>query len=341
MHDRGPVFRWVALLPVLLMLSQSACDGAEEEPACAFTGDGVCDEPANCPLGTDEDDCVAACAGGENLHLFAAACALRDPPQPAPDDGDSSNGTGHLTGYRDDTVVVPDGEDLGDTVERHYRLYVPRFYDPDVTHPLVLMLPGHRVSHYSLASYTELPRVADEMGFLLVDAEQQWRWSGEHRWAWFTDWDWDGPTAEANPDFDYILAVIDQVSSEYNVDRSRIYLVGHSRGAAMSFIGSIELSDVVAGACVQSGFTEFGYLDDRLSTWDGRKVPMVFMHGVDDPDVGITHGDRLVDRLDELGWEEGEDYLYYRLENVTHRWQPWLNPIWWEFLYQRPLPGGE
>ena len=328
------------VLPLLWLLPLAACNGEDEVPPCAFVADGVCDEPANCPLGTDEEDCVAACESGENLHLFAAACALRDPPRPATENGVPSNGFGGVTGYVDGTVVVPDGEDLDQDVERHYRLYVPRAYDPSVSHPLVLMLPGHRVSHYSLASYTELPRAADEMGFLLVDAEQQWRWSGEHRWAWHTDWIW-STNAEENPDFDYILEVIDEVSGDYNVDSSRIFLAGHSRGASMAFSASLELSDVIAGACVQSGFTEYGYLDARFSTWDGRKVPMVFMHGTDDPDVGVSSGDRMVDRLDELGWDEGEDYLYYRLEDVTHRWQPWLNPIWWEFLYQRPLPGGE
>jgi hypothetical protein len=49
-------------------------------------------------------------------------------------------------------------------------------------------------------------------------------------------------------------------------------------------------------------------------------------------------GDALVDRLRELGWEDETDLLYYRIDNVTHRWQPWLNQTWWDFLNERPLP---
>ena len=52
-------------------------------------------------------------------------CAYREPPLKQPDDTQPSNGTLHLTGHRDGTVVVPDGENLSDTVKRHYRIFVP------------------------------------------------------------------------------------------------------------------------------------------------------------------------------------------------------------------------
>jgi len=64
------------------------------------------------------------------------------------------------------------------------------------------------------------------------------------------------------------------------------------------------------------------------------------MHGVRDPDVPVAMGDEIVQRLRDLGWIEGEDFLYFRLDNVTHRWQPWLNQIWYGFLHSRPLPEG-
>lgn len=306
------------------------------ERDCAFTEDGVCDEPINCPLGTDELDCIEACDSGENLHLFAAACANLDPADEPVDDGDPSGGDLHLTGTQDGLVSVPSGEWLPSNIDRHYTLHVPASYDPGRSHPLVIMMPGHRVSHYDLPSYTELPRAADELGFIVVFAEQQYRWDSEHRWAWWTDWNWDGQ-ADSNPDFDYLREVIDRVSDGYNVDRSRIFLAGHSRGGAMAFIGSLELSDIVAGACIQSGFTEYGYLDDRLSSWDGRKVPMVFIHGIQDPDVGVEYADDMVERIEELGWSEGDDYLYYRMDNVKHRYQPWLNQQWFDYLAARPL----
>jgi predicted esterase len=328
-----------ALTSALVALFLCAACDEEQERQCRFAGDGICDEPVNCVLGSDDADCEAACASGESLHLFAAACAFRDPPEEPVDDGDPSGGTVHLTGHRDGTLIVPDGDALTENVERHYRLYVPPAYDPSRSTPLVIVMPGHRDTHYALAAYTEIPRLADENRFIVAYAEQQYRWASEHKWAWFTDWTW-LTNAEANPDVAYLHALIDRVASEYNVDRRRIYLAGHSRGGAMAFMGAIEMSDVIAGACVQSGFQEFGYLAARLSEWEGRKVPMVFVHGINDTDVSVSMGDLLVERLAELGWVVGEDYVYYRLEHVTHRWQPWLNQQWWEFLSTKPLPEG-
>ncbi|MBW2264070.1 MAG: hypothetical protein JRG91_19070, partial [Deltaproteobacteria bacterium] len=244
--------------------------------------------------------------------------AYRDPPEVPPDDGDPSGGTLHLTGVRDGTLRIAMGDAPGRPIDRHYRVFVPKAYDPDRSTPLVIMMPGHRVSHYGLASYTNLYRTADQNNFIVVDAEQQFRGTGERRWAWFTDWDWAGET-----------------------DRSRVFLAGHSRGAAMAYIAALEMPDLIAGSIVQSGFTEFGYLDHRAQApWTARRVPMVIMHGINDPDVPVRMGDEIVQRLRDLGWVEGEDFVYHRLANVPHRWQHWLNQEWYDFLHARPLPEG-
>ena len=132
------------------------CVGCDDEKktspldSCEFAKDDVCDEPINCSFNTDETDCVAACASGVNLHLFAAACAYRNPPVEPPDDGDPSGGSLHVTGYRDATLEIPNGEDLTQTIDRHFRIYVPRAYNPDRSTPLVISMPGHRVSHYNM-----------------------------------------------------------------------------------------------------------------------------------------------------------------------------------------------
>lgn len=321
---------------------------------CAFVDDGVCDEPANCALGTDEADCAAACEDGANLHLIAAACAHRGlaPDQPTYADPVQSGGTGGQTGFIDATLTVPSGTDLSTTVERHYRLYVPASYDPAKSYPLVINMAGHRVDHRVLPNNTQLPRAADLNDFIVVFAAQEFR---EGRWAWWTDWDWSGLT-DKNPDFEFLTKLVVTIGEQYNLDRSRVYTSGHSRGAAMAFIAAIELDDLIAGAVIQSGFTEFGYLDDRLQTHDGRKPPLVFVHGIQDDDVcidcepggqcavtgrqcapGMHAADAIVARLESLGWQRGEDLVYYRLDNVAHRWQSQLNQQWWDFLSARPL----
>jgi hypothetical protein len=360
--------KWSLLLLVAAALSAGCGEGQaddSEEPAeldpgntCEFARDGVCDEPANCAFGTDRADCEAACDSGEDIHLFAAACAWRDEPaQPAYDGPSGSDGSQGTTGFIDYTTVVPSGTDEGGDIERHYRVDVPKFYDPDRAYPLVIAMAGHRVDHRVMAAHTDLTHTADLNDFIVVYAAQEFR---EARWAWWTDWDWADRTDE-NPDFEFIRNIIDEVSGRYNVDRRRVILTGHSRGAAMAFIAAIELDDIIAGAAVESGFTEFGYLDERLAQWDGRQVPLVFIHGVLDDDVcidcrpggscaanplrgcapGMHASDTIVDRLEDLGWQRGEDLIYHRLDNVAHRWQSQLNQQWWDFLAARPLPEGQ
>lgn len=341
-HLVGPV--------AALALAGCSSDPAARDRACAHGGDGVCDEPVNCALGTDEADCAAACAGPGPTYLFAAACAHRQPPE-EPDYADPapSGGTLHLTGTRDGVLAVPSGVEGGGLVEREYRLYVPSSYDPARAHPLVINMAGHRVGHQEHANFTQLLRSAELNRFLVVFAGQEFR---QGRWAWWTDWDWQERKAE-NPDLAFLRGIVETVAAGYEVDLGRVYLSGHSRGAAMALIGALELPDLIAGAAVESGFTEFGYLD-TLAPAHARKVPLWFFHGTKDPDVcidcrpggrcgvtlrgcgeGMHATDAIVERLRELGWTDGE-LVYERLPGVTHRWQEQLNQQWWDFLSARP-----
>lgn len=342
-----------SLFVLLLGVGAAACDLAPSaRDSCAFARDGVCDEPANCALGTDETDCRDACDGAS--HLLGAACAFRSPRAAAPRAA-GTRGDLHLTGHRDGALVVPSGVD-GAPVDRHFRLYVPETYRPERPAPLLLVMAGHRVDHYGLAASTELLRTADGHGALVAYVEQEWRWD-TLRYAWWTDWTW-ASRADEHPDVTLLVALTERLGAEYNVDDSRVFTAGHSRGASLALIAALERPDVFAGAVVQSGFTEWGY-DERLRARApglARRPTLYFVHGVQDPDVcidcteggtcGVQPGracgdvegsDSLVGMLRAAGF--GDDELVYRrLEGVTHRWQPELNEVWWARLAARPIP---
>ena len=122
------------------------------------------------------------------------------------------------------------------------------------------------------------------------------------------------------------------------VDADRIYLAGHSRGAAMSVIAALERPDVFAGAIPQSGFVEFGYFD-RLANWSGARRPAFFYAwylmmtcvSIEPGGRGVNPGrqcgtvamtDKIVATRNHLGW--GGD-VTTPPEGVAHRYQPWLN----------------
>ncbi len=300
---------------------------------CAYLDDGVCDEPVNCPLGSDEVDCASACQNPERLWLLGAACAHRSPPIGPAQPPATTPGNTNTTGSLDRSLDVPLGDGSGSRA-RHYRLVVPPQYDPALAWPLVIMMPGHRVDIYSLADYTQLEPVAEANGFLLVYAEQEWRSNG-FRWAWWTDWNW-VQKPDSNPDIAFLQALVNDVASGWSIDRSRVYGVGHSRGGAMAYIAAFELSQLFAAVCSQSGFTEFGYAD-HVAGWTGRNTPVMLVHGVLDTDVGVGASDAMETQLKSLGWAEGT-LVYHRLQNVAHRWQPWLNQEMWDFLSAHELP---
>ena len=98
----------------------------------------------------------------------------------------------------------------------------------------------------------------------------------------------------------------------------------------MAYIAAFELSDLFAAVCSQSGFTEFGY-DTHVAGYVGRKTPVMLVHGTLDTDVQVSASDAMNSQLGDLGWT-GDALVYHRLENVAHRWQPWLNQEMWDWL---------
>lgn len=345
-----------SLLPLLIvgLTCLSACGDGGQEPVaspdtqqtdtspdldtpsseCEFLDDGVCDEPVNCPLGTDSNDCKNACDDPKQYWLLGAACAHRTPPNHGPNLPAAVNqGALNQRGYVDRTIDVTLGEGDG-TRGRHYRLYVPPHYDPALAWPLVIMMPGHRVDIYTLANYTHLESTAEANNFLLLYAEQEWRISS-FRWAWWSDWNWvENP--DSNPDVSFLTKLVDDVAENWSINRKKVYGVGHSRGGAMAYIAAFELSNLFAAICSQSGFTEFGY-SSHVEGWSGRRTPTMLVHGTLDSDVNVAASDAMNSQLKKLGWTP-DNLVYHRLENVAHRWQPWLNQRMWDFLNSHELP---
>ncbi len=322
--------------------------GANRDDSCESAVNGWCDEPAVCALGTDDTDCFEACeAGGTSMAFIAAACAHRNLLE---NQGAGSTERRPMAQLWFDEVL-PAPTPSGGQESRHFRVFVPPGLPTNTLVPLVLMLPGNRVSHYSGPDYTELDRTAAREGFIVAYVEQPWR-NETFSWSWYTDWDW-ADDASGNPDVRFLESLVDYLVGQQPIDPEKVYVAGHSRGGAMSIIAALEKPNIFAGAIPQSGFVEFGYFE-RILNWSGEVRPaFYFMHGTLDDDVcidcepggmcGIQPGrrcgtvassDLIVETLRERGWDE--DHLAYaRIENVAHRWQPWLNETWWSFMALR------
>ena len=104
---------------------------------------------------------------------------------------------------------------------------------------------------YWLAEFTELNRLADREDIIVVYGHPEWRDFGSYDvFSWYSYKEaYEGTWAD-NPDIAYMEAITEELSGRYNVDRSRVYVSGHSRGGALSMIAAFERPDLfVFRAC--------------------------------------------------------------------------------------------
>jgi poly(3-hydroxybutyrate) depolymerase len=285
-------------------------------------------------------DCDSSCAVvpwplelvGACAHDQAAALPVREP-------GPGTGGSGGLSGTWDGTVQVR-GAQASSEVDRHFRVFVPARTHPDTPTPVLFVLGGFTVDMYWLAEFTEIESAAERDGFIVVYGHAEYRDFGS---SWVYAWYVYGSAFEGdwpdNPDLAYLEAVLARVGEEYNVDTSRVYVSGHSRGAGLSIIAAFERPDLFAGFCAQAGFVSVNEYDQRMrelapdSTFAASLV-----HGDADPDVGVENSDQVAEILTELGWDSS--LRYDRLPGATHEWQSQLNPQIWEFLADHPADRG-
>jgi polyhydroxybutyrate depolymerase len=90
-------------------------------------------------------------------------------------------------------------------------------------------------------------------------------------------------TAADEADVRYFDAVLAAVEKTYPVDRSRIYVAGHSNGASMSFRLAEERGDEIAAIAVLAGGVQ-------MAAPPRRPVPALIMLGEQDPIVPLNGG---------------------------------------------------
>ncbi len=334
---------WVWVMGMLLSCGGQQSDSVDAPKfveSCASADDGVCDELLGCDLGTDSTDCAAACAQTPWPDEIVGACAhdaAGSSPSRVP--GPGTGGTGGPVGTWDGVVEVR-GARATALVDRHFRVFVPPRYNPLTPTPLLFALGGFTVDMYWMAEFTELDSAAERDDFIVVYGHPEYRdFGSDWVYAWYVygsafEGDWPD-----NPDLAYLEAVLDEVGAQYNVDTSRVYVSGHSRGAGLSIIAAFERPDLFAGFSAQAGFVGVNSYDQRMrEIAPGRAFAASLVHGDADPDVGVENSDQVAEILGELGW--ASKLRYDRLPGATHEWQSQLNPEIWAFLSGAPADRG-
>jgi polyhydroxybutyrate depolymerase len=180
-------------------------------------------------------------------------------------------GVSYFVRHRDNGSIVSGG------LSRGYVLHVPPSYNGSRPVPLVISLHGAGLWGAGQQEISRWNAVADREGFIVVypsglasGGPRVWRLAGP------------GLTRDVT----FISDLIDKLSVDYNIDRSRIYANGLSNGGGMSFVLSCTIGDRIAAV----GMVSAAHLVPWSWCPDRRPMPMVAFHGTADPSTPYAGG---------------------------------------------------
>lgn|GEM_PF-754466 len=207
--------------------------------------------------------------------------------------------------------------EVGDK-KREYRLIVPKSVDLTKPTPLVFAFHGLFDSKNLMPMYSQLDKLAEEKGFILVFP------NGLNR-------HWSIIPALAKDDIAFFDALYARLTAEYNVDLNRVYLTGMSNGAYFSNLIASQRTEIIAAIATHSG--GIGFVAAKPP--EGKhKYPVLVVHGVDDSIVNIDEGRKQRDLY--LKW--GHKVEYVEVPGHNHFWahKVDVNHKIWDFFVAHP-----
>jgi predicted esterase len=175
-----------------------------------------------------------------------------------------------------------------------YRVYVPKGYAAAKATPLVIALHGLGANEDSFFdSYSQLPpQLAEKYGFLMAAP------LGFRRDGFYGSNLMGGGDAASRRRSEYsekdVLEVLRLMKAAYNVDESRIYLIGHSMGAIGTWALGAKYPQTWAALVAFSGV-------GAASLAEGMKsIPHFVVHGDADNTVNVSGSRNMVAALKKL-----------------------------------------
>ncbi len=172
----------------------------------------------------------------------------------------------------------------GAPLGRPYHVRVPLHYDAAQPTPLLVMLHGLTASGDVEENFVlHLSSLADEKTFLYATPDGSRGpiggfWNATDACCDF----WAIPV----DDVAYISAVIDDIGAHYNLDRHRVYVIGHSNGGFMTHRLACDLSGKISAVVSLAGAN----WKDPNQCMPSSAVSVLELHGDKDPLVDYNGG---------------------------------------------------
>ena len=171
-------------------------------------------------------------------------------------------------------ALSPEAQQL--VAARPYRLVVPPGYYGQPL-PLVILLHGYSGSGQTIDNYLNMSSIARARTFFLATPDGTIDALGYRYWN-ATDACCAANAPVPADDVAYLTAVIDDVSSKYNVDPKRVYIIGHSNGGFMAHRMACDRAARIA-AVVSIAGAQWNYLPYCRPS---EPVSVLQVHGTSD-----------------------------------------------------------
>lgn len=160
-----------------------------------------------------------------------------------------------------------------DNVQRSFIVHLPPGYNANTPISCVFNLHGSGMTGAQQQFYTKMDLVSNAGNFIVVypnGLNNTWQVGSV------------GAYDQNTTDVEFIGAVLDTLLSLYNINEERVFSCGVSQGGYMSHRLACDLQDRFAAVAAVAGS-----IADSVQFYcdNSRKVPTLFIHGVDDPYV--------------------------------------------------------
>jgi poly(3-hydroxybutyrate) depolymerase len=189
-----------------------------------------------------------------------------------------------------------------------YRVHVPSSYDGSRAYPLIVALHGLGGTEDSfMDQYNRtVPTLAEQRGYIVV-APLGFRVDGFYGFNLAADAN-AGDRRRVELSEQDVLEVLKRARSDYKIDESRIYLMGHSMGG----IGTWALGAKYPS--VWAAMAPFAGLGNPQTMERMKHIPQFVVHGDADPTVNVSGSRTMVAAMAKLG----VDHKYIEVPGGNH-----------------------
>jgi polyhydroxybutyrate depolymerase len=164
---------------------------------------------------------------------------------------------------------------------RSYRLYVPKNYEPDSPTPLVINFHGTGSNAEQQAFYSDMDSVADKKGFIHVNPQGL---ELDGRPVFNAGLTMQSPANKRDfskaprDDVDFAKTIVEHISTNYCLNKKKVYSTGMSNGGRMSYRIGCEAADTFAAIAPVAGVLSLP--EDKCQPT--KSVPSIAFHGTRD-----------------------------------------------------------